>query len=112
MEQVREQVRTTFKSKNKRQTKDTRKKGMPKWKNVVAEIGALEARIKTETPPPGTLYFKYKPKGDDTEAKQTHRKVVETDDKSQVKIRFSDLPISKATTSGLFKSKFVRMTEV
>ena len=33
----------------------------------------------------------------------TSRKVIETEDKSKVKIRFSDLPISKATTSGLFK---------
>ena len=107
-----ETVRTTFKSKNKRQDKDTRKKGMPKWKNVLAEIETLEARIKTETPPQGTLYYKYKPSGEETEAKSTHRKVIETDKKSQVKIRFSDLPISKATTSGLFKSKFVRMTEV
>lgn len=42
----------------------------------------------------------------------TARKVIETDDKSKVKIRFSDLPISRSTTTGLFKSKFVRMTEV
>ena len=107
-----ETVRTTYKSKNKRQTKDTRKKGMPKWKNVLQEIETLEARLKIETPPQGTLYYKYKPEGQDAEAKQTLRKVIETSDKSQVKIRFSDLPISKATTSGLFKSKFVRMTEV
>jgi len=38
--------------------------------------------------------------------------VVETDDKSLVKIRFSDLPMSRSTVTGLFKSKFVRMTEV
>jgi len=35
---------------------------MPKWKNVVAEIEQLETRIKLETPPVGSLYFKYKPK--------------------------------------------------
>ncbi len=64
-----ETVRTTYKSKNKRQDKNIRKKGMPKWKNVLAEIDTLEARIKTETPPSGTLYYKYKPKGEETEAK-------------------------------------------
>lgn len=42
----------------------------------------------------------------------TNRKVIETEDKSKVKIRFSDLPISRSTTTGLFKSKFVKMTEV
>jgi len=46
------------------------------------------------------------------EARSTTRNVVETDDKSKIKIRFSDLPISKCTTTGLFKSKFVKMTEV
>lgn len=42
----------------------------------------------------------------------TARKVIETDDKALVKIRFSDLPVSRTTVQGLFKSKFVRMTEV
>jgi ATP-dependent RNA helicase DDX10/DBP4 len=42
----------------------------------------------------------------------TSRKVMETDDKSLIKIRFSDLPCSRTTITGLFKSKFVRMTEV
>ena len=37
---------------------------------------------------------------------------METDDKQKVKSRFSDLPISKATTSGLFKAKFVKLTDV
>ena len=37
---------------------------------------------------------------------------METEDKAKIKIRFSDLPISKSTTSGLFKSKFIKMTEV
>jgi hypothetical protein len=32
---------------------------MPKWKNVVAEIEHLEARLKTETPPDGVHYYKY-----------------------------------------------------
>lgn len=38
--------------------------------------------------------------------------MIETDDKSLIKIRFSDLPISKCSINGLFKSKFVKMTEV
>lgn len=37
---------------------------------------------------------------------------METDDKNKIKIRFSDLPISKSSISGLFKSKFIKMTEV
>lgn len=89
---------------------------MPKWKNIVAEIEVLQQRIKSEIPPPGTLYYKYKPALEDgaeqPESKLTSRKVIETEDKSKVKIRFSDLPISKATISGLFKQKFVKMTEV
>lgn len=91
---------------------------MPKWKNVVAEIEILESRIKAETPPVGALYYKYKPKDEEgaevttSTEKKSLRKVVETDDKSKVKIRFSDLPISRSTVTGLFKSKFVRMTEV
>jgi len=68
-----------------------------------------------ESPPAGTLYYKYKPQdgeGEDKAPQMTSRRVLETDDKSKVKIRFSDLPISRTTTQGLFKSKFVRMTEV
>jgi ATP-dependent RNA helicase DDX10/DBP4 len=38
--------------------------------------------------------------------------VIETDDKTKIKIRFSDLPISRSSVTGLFKSKFVKMTEV
>ena len=41
-----------------------------------------------------------------------NRKVLETDNKNLIKIRFSDLPISKATNNGLYKSKFIKMTEV
>lgn len=44
--------------------------------------------------------------------KMQKHKVLETDDKQKIKIRFQDLPISKVSTSGLFKSKFVKMTEV
>lgn len=99
---------------------------MPKWKNVVAEIEQLESRIKDEVPPNGTLYYKYKPK-EETENTENEpktkddqivkknvslRKVIETDDKTKIKIRFSDLPISRSSTTGLFKSKFVKMTEV
>jgi len=40
------------------------------------------------------------------------RKIMETDNKQKIKIRFADLPISKCTTNGLFKSKFIKMTEV
>jgi ATP-dependent RNA helicase DDX10/DBP4 len=36
---------------------------------------------------------------------------LETQDKSKIKIRFSDLPISKATLSGLSKASFSKMTE-
>lgn len=89
---------------------------MPKWKNVVAEIELLDTRIKAETPPQGSLYYKYKPKDEVGEPTATQkvssRRLIETDDKSKVKIRFSDLPISRSTVTGLFKSKFVRMTEV
>jgi ATP-dependent RNA helicase DDX10/DBP4 len=41
-----------------------------------------------------------------------NRVIVETSDKSKVKIRFSDLPVSKCTQSGLFKTKYIKMTEV
>jgi ATP-dependent RNA helicase DDX10/DBP4 len=37
---------------------------------------------------------------------------VDSSDKSLIKIRFNDLPISRATINGLYKSKFVKMTEV
>jgi len=46
---------------NKRDQKMQRKKGQPKWKNVVAEIENLRKRIEVEIPPPGVLYYKYKP---------------------------------------------------
>ena len=83
----------------------------------------LDKRIEKETPPSGVLYYKYKPKenvnqaGRDEEEKgqqviKNKRNVLETGDKSLIKIRFSDLPISKNTSSGLFKSKFIKMTEV
>ena len=46
---------------NKRQTKDQRKKGQAKWKNIEAEVDMLENRINVETPSSGVLYYKYKP---------------------------------------------------
>lgn len=92
---------------------------------MVAEIDALQKRIKEEVPPPGVLYYKYKPSGAENpepeanEGKQSksqrmiaNRKVIETDDKKLIKIRFSDLSISKATNNGLYKAKFIKMTEV
>jgi len=88
---------------------------MPKWQLVKSDIEKLEQRLKDESPPAGTLYYKYKPadgEGEDKPSVMTNRRVLETDDKQKVKIRFSDLPISRTTTTGLFKSKFVRMTEV
>lgn len=102
----------------RRQTKDQRKKGQSKWKSVVAEIDSLKNRIEAEVPPSGILYYKYTPKSEDgTEKVVEHQKVsrhkvLETDDKTKIKIRFSDLPISKCSVSGLFKSKFIKMTEV
>ena len=38
--------------------------------------------------------------------------IVETSDRTKVKLRFGDLPISKVTQNGLFKSRFIKMTEV
>ena len=46
--------------KGKRDQKAQRKKGMPKWKNVVAEIENLKKRLEKEVPPSGVLYYKYK----------------------------------------------------
>ena len=46
---------------NRRKTKEQRKKGQAKWKNVVAEVEQLGKRIEGETPPSGVLYYKYKP---------------------------------------------------
>lgn len=80
-----------------------------------------------EVPPTGSLYYKYKaPKEEgkseaenngaaatENKALQNKRRnVIETSDKDKIKIRFSDLPLSRCTQSGLFKSKFIKMTEV
>lgn len=103
-----------------------RKKGAPKWKNVEAEVELIKKRIGEEIPPSGVLYYKYKASAGGENNQElaneekaagagniiANRKIIETDDKSKIKIRFSDMPISKATTSGLFKAKFVKMTEV
>ena len=45
---------------NKRQTKEQRKKGHAKWKNIETEVEILSKRIEQETPQKGTLYYKYK----------------------------------------------------
>ena len=47
-------------NKGKRDQKAQRKKGMPKWKNVVSEIENLKKRLEKEVPPSGVLYYKYK----------------------------------------------------
>ena len=91
---------------------------------MIAEIKNIEGRIEVETPPKGVLYYKYKAdgKGDGDKIRDdddqdvldqaiTNRKVMETSDKLKIKIRFSDLPISKSTLSGLFKAKYIKMTE-
>ena len=64
------------------------------------------------------LYYKYKADVDENEeAKEAqqepiaNRKILETSDKRKIKIRFSDLPVSKATLSGLFKAKYIKTTE-
>ena len=41
-----------------------------------------------------------------------NKKIIETEDKTKVKIRFSDMPMSKASINGLFKAKFVKLTDV
>lgn len=40
-----------------------------------------------------------------------NRKIINTSDKLKIKIRFSDLPVSKSTVSGLFKAQYIKMTE-
>jgi len=88
-----------------------KKKGTPKWKNVVAECELLEKRIPKETPPHGVAYYRFRPKEEVKEAEQG-AKVIDSCDKTLIKIRFNDLPISKCTINGLFKAKFTKMTEV
>ena len=74
------------------------------------------------------LYYKYTPPVEDEKDEdkkeaelqaelnkpqvKRHHPILETDDKSKIKIRFSDLPLSRCTGNGLFKSKFIKMTEV
>lgn len=71
----------------------------------------MEKRIKEETPPCGVLYYKYSADAKEEEKTDSKRKIEVTSDKSKIKIRFADLPISKATLSGLFKAQFIKMTE-
>jgi len=82
---------------------------------VVSEIEQLEKRIPEETPPSGSLYYKYRETSEaqeDSKAQEesglkpnqaANRGIIETSDKTKIKIRFSDLPVSKSTVSGLFK---------
>ena len=92
----------------------------------MAEIKTIEERIPEETPPKGVLYYKYKAQtgqvADDENqdiaennqqktSANAYSKIQETSDKRKIKIRFSDLPISKSTLSGLFKAKYIKMTE-
>ena len=75
----------------------------------------IKKRLENEVPPSGVLYYKYKnPEVNEEESKNTiaNRKIIETEDKSKVKIRFSDMPMSKASINGLFKAKFVKLTDV
>lgn len=59
---------------------------------MVSEIEQLVKRIPNEVPSSGILYYKY----DDQNLRSG---LIEgTNDKNLIKIRFSDLPISKATT--------------
>lgn len=110
-------------SKNKGDKKErqsdsqTKKKGAPNWKRVLAEIKTLSQRLEEETPPPGVLYYKFKAQAEGQEEDKqderqvANRKIMETSDKKKIKIRFADLPLSKATMSGLFKAKYIKMTE-
>jgi hypothetical protein len=77
----------------------------------------LEKRIPKETPPSGVAYYRFRPQEEiKEEAEQAttgnSRKIIDSCDKSLIKIRFNDLPISKCTINGLFKAKFTKMTEV
>ena len=67
-------------------------------------------RILQETPPSGILYYKYKPKSEDDNGeaqkdqpdemlpqKKRHHPILETDEKTKIKIRFSDLPLSRCS---------------
>ena len=63
------------------------------------------------------MYYKYEAKSEDgKEVKEIPRNsrhpIIETSDKQKIKIRFADLALSKCTQNGLFKSKFIKMTEV
>ena len=86
----------------------------------MAEVEHIMKRIESEVPPSGVLYYKYKnpevEEDKETEENKSrqiaNKKILETEDRSKVKIRFSDLPISKASVSGLYKAKFIKLTDV
>jgi len=59
---------------------------------LVSEIEQLVKRIPNEVPSRGILYYKY------NDQNLRSGLIEGTNDKNLIKIRFSDLPISKATT--------------
>lgn len=62
-----EQIKTTFGANKAKKHQQNNTKGMPKWQNQKTEIDKLEERIKKETPPVGTLYYKFKPQDEGAE---------------------------------------------
>ena len=61
---------------NRRKSKEQRKKGQPKWKNVEQEVAQLEMKILQDAPPSGTLYYKYKaPKDEENKEEAEEQKV-------------------------------------
>jgi len=95
----------------KRQQKGQRKQLK---KAVEEEVESLKKRILEEAPPKGILYYKYNQNNVVAEESKvvSNRKVVETADKTKVKIRFTDLPVSRQTIKGLNKARFIKLTEV
>lgn len=83
-------------------------------------------RIKKETPPTDIFYYKIdasilKNKDEasaegtslkENEVEENGRKLIVTTDTKKVKVRFCDLPISRYTSRGLFKAKYLKMTDV
>jgi ATP-dependent RNA helicase DDX10/DBP4 len=48
----------------------------------------------------------------ESESVEHGRKLITTTDTRKVKVRFCDLPVSRYTSRGLFKSKYLKMTDV
>ena len=55
---------------------------------------------------------KHKKKTIETEETMGIKKFIKTNNMNKVKIRFSDLPISRYTVKGLTKADYLKMTEV